>query len=113
MRIALDVMYRLDVGGGNVTHLRQLLSAWFADGVDREHELVLITRRENVDVLGPQYCDRMLVRSVGEGLATPTRLAWEQAVLPRMVRRVSPDVLFCPGNISPFTSPAPTVVMVR
>jgi len=113
MRILLDVMFRLEVGGGNLTHLRHLLSAWFADGVEQEHELVLVTRRENVEILGPEVSDRLHVHPDGDRLATPTRLVWDQAVPPREVRCLSPDVLFCPGNISPFTSPVPTVVMLR
>src|SRR6266511_1251986 len=113
MRILLDVMFRLELMGGNVTHLRHLLSAWFADGVDREHELFLVTRRENVEVLGPEFTDRMRVHPVGDRLVTPARLAWEQTVLPRVVHRLSPDVMLCPGNISPLVSPVPTVVILQ
>jgi glycosyltransferase involved in cell wall biosynthesis len=43
----------------------------------------------------------------------PSRLVWEQAGLPRVVRRVGPDVLHCPHYTQPVFTGIPRVVTVH
>ncbi len=112
MRITINVPYRLR--GGGLVHLRHLLGAWARTGIDRDHAVSLITRADNVGILGESLSDRIELHVVGRHFfSTLVRVGWEQAALPWMVRRQNPDVLFCPGNLIPLWSPVPTVVVLQ
>lgn len=112
MRIGVDALFHLH--GGGLTHLRHLLRSWAQQGVDQRHDLLLFTRPENLVLLRDVLSDRVQVcpASIPTG-RTPVKLLWEQALLPRWAARERVDVLFCPGNISPFWSPVPCVVVFQ
>jgi glycosyltransferase involved in cell wall biosynthesis len=83
-------------------------------GVDREHSVSLFTRAENIGILRDSLSERIEVHLIGQHLFNAfTRLGWEQVVLPGMIGKIKPDVLFCPGNIIPLWSPVPTVVALQ
>jgi glycosyltransferase involved in cell wall biosynthesis len=111
MRIAIDATFR--VAGGAMIHLRQLLKEWHSLRLDREHSLVLFTRPENLDKLGPLDDGIELVTMSGSDINAGVRLLWQQFRLPELVRRARADVLFCPGNISPFRCSVPVVVVLQ
>ena len=113
MHIAVNAMYRLH-GGGDV-HLHRLFVSWTRTGVDREHTFSLITRSENVALLRPSLSENIKVYPIGGRFFNlPARLAWEQLVLPSMLKRLRPDVLLNPANIAPFIKcSVPSVVALR
>lgn len=43
----------------------------------------------------------------------PLRVAWQQVILPRLLRAWQPDVLFAPFDIAPLVSPCPLLLAVR
>src|SRR5688572_23965682 len=113
MHIAVNATYRLH-GGGDV-HLHRLFGSWRRTGVDSEHTISLITRSENVVLLRPSLSEKIKIYPIGGRFFNlPARLAWEQLVLPRMLERLRPDVLFSPANTAPFIKcSVPSVVALR
>jgi glycosyltransferase involved in cell wall biosynthesis len=108
MRIAIDATFRMH--GGGMIHLRHFLAAWRRQQLDRQHTLVLFTRADNLDRLGTLDGRIELVTLPRSGFRPALRLVWQQLRLPELARRLGADVLFCPGNFSPFRSRIPVVV---
>jgi glycosyltransferase involved in cell wall biosynthesis len=46
-------------------------------------------------------------------MGSPSKLAWEQTVLPRLAKREQVGALLCPGNIAPLRPTVPTIVALR
>ena len=111
MRIAIDATFRMH--GGGMIHLRQLLKAWHSLRLEREHTLVLFTRADSADQLGPLNDGIELVTLPGSEINAGVRLLWQQFRLPGLLRQAGSDVLFCPGNVSPFRSSIPVVVALQ
>lgn len=112
MRIGISAIYRMR--GGSLTHIRQLLRAWSAAGVDREHEIVLFAREEAVAMLRDALSPHVIVRRVGGRSFGPLRkLLWEQFRFGRVLRDEKIDVLFCTANLIPLFTRTPTVVALR
>lgn len=112
MHIAVSAPFRML--GGSLVHLDQLLRAWRRTGIDRTHAITLVTRPENLALLGGLVSPEIQVVPISSpSLRLPARAFWEQVGLPQLMRTVHPDVLLCPGNIAPWRSPVPTVVVLR
>jgi glycosyltransferase involved in cell wall biosynthesis len=102
------------MNGGSATHLRHLLKVWAEDGIDREHEIVLFAREENIDQLRPSLTPNVRLRTVGgQGFGPVRKLLWEQLRFGRLLREEKVDVLFCTANLVPFFTRTPTVVALR
>jgi glycosyltransferase involved in cell wall biosynthesis len=90
MRIAIDGRELHGKATGVGRYLSELLNAWKAMPVAAVHEFVL---------LAPS------------GGASGT--AWEQLVLPRLIRRSGAQVFFAPAYTGPMLSPLPMVVTIH
>lgn len=110
MHIVISAPFRM-LGGGQV-HLSCLLAAWDRTGIDRAHTITLVTRTENLSAL--PITGRVRVVPIDfRAMPLPMRMGWEQVALPRLARRLEADVLLCPGNVAPWRSFVPTVVVMR
>jgi glycosyltransferase involved in cell wall biosynthesis len=110
MNIAINATYRLH--GGGFTHLKHLLDAWSRIGVDREHTIWFFTRAENIPALQGSLSKRIKIYAIGRRpMNLAAKMAWEQLVFPRVLAKLAPDVLLCPGNMLPLRSPVPAVVV--
>lgn len=108
MRIAINASYRLSAG--SALHLRRVLNAWCADRLDQSHEITVFSRPEGVAAL--QLPANSHIRFHILELGGPgSKLVWEQTRLPGLLSDGRFDVLFCPGNISPFKNHVPSVVI--
>ncbi len=106
MRIAIDARELAPKPTGVGRYLTELLRAWAHEPASRAHEFVLCAPAEpDAPVLaGP---GARWVTAPGHGTV------WEQWVLPRLLRRVRPDVLFSPAYTSPIWGPTPVVVAIH
>ena len=78
----------------------------------REHRISLFTRAESIPILADSLGEQIEVHAVGaRSFTLAGKLAWEQYPLLKNLRKIRPDVLFCPGNIVPFRSPVPAVTV--
>jgi glycosyltransferase involved in cell wall biosynthesis len=106
VKIAVDARelegHRTGVG----RYLHELLRAWAIDLGARAHEFVLCS---TVPVDQTEYQGLRLRSLVEPGHG----LEWEQATLPRMLKRDRPDLLFAPGYTSPLWTSTPTVLVVH
>lgn len=95
MRIGINALYLIPGGvGGTETYLRNLVSA--LERLPHGHEIIVFTNRET-GRLG-QRCEVLPVQA----RVRSWRILYEQAALPRRLRRHGIDVLLNPG----FTAPA-------
>lgn len=112
MRIGISAIYRMR--GGSLTHIRHVLRAWTAAGIDREHEIVVFARVDAVEMLREALSPHMTIHPVGGRSFGPLRkLFWEQFVFGRVLRRQRIDVLFCTANLMPLFIRTPTVLALR
>jgi glycosyltransferase involved in cell wall biosynthesis len=109
VRIAIDASFHLGAGGLN--HLDHLLRSWDASGSDRVKDVHLFVRTEDVKLLDASATAKLQLHEVGGPLfRLPVKIAWEQTVLPRLVKSIGADVVFCPGNMAPLRVSIPSVV---
>jgi len=97
MRIGVNALYLIPgVVGGTERYLRNLVRA--LQDVDGENEYVVYTNRENTgtfDLREPRFRE---VRFPFAAASRPTRMLWEQSMLPFRVRRDRLDVLSIAGE---------------
>ncbi len=109
MRILIDaIAARL---GGNITVLRNLLSALVEEDGGR-HQYLVLGRRDLAGAL--EAHPRVSLRT--SGLAewnVAARLAWEQLAIPAMSRSGDVDLIFAPSGVAVLGSPVPQVVMFQ
>lgn len=110
LRIGINALYLIPsrVGGSEI-YLRRLLAALAR--IDPVNHYVIFTNRENRGSfpLGENFTEHPCpVRA----FFRPGRIAWEQAVLPRRVRKERIDVLHSPGFTAPLFCPCPSVVTI-
>jgi glycosyltransferase involved in cell wall biosynthesis len=116
MRIGVSALFQ--ASGGSLTHLRRLLADWGEMGILDRHELVVFASSGTQARLSSDLPAaaarrirwRILPRS-DRGLLS--RLYEEQVTLPREARRERLDCLFCPGNVVPYASSVPSVVLFQ
>lgn len=109
MRVLLDATAVPPDRGGVGRYVDELVPALVRAGMDlavvcqaRDEEAYSRLAPSAPVVVGPPAIGRR-----------PARLAWEQTVLPRLVRRLRADVLHSPHYTMPVRSPVPVVVTVH
>ena len=106
MRIAIDARELSGRPTGVGRYLREILAAWGRLPGAAAHEIVLCGT-EPIDVTAfPGISVTAATRSGGG-------TAWEQFVLPGLLRDVRADVLFAPGYTAPLRSPVPVVLVIH
>lgn len=112
MRIGIDCQLLGGVHSGVEYYVLGLIDNLLR--VDQENEYVLFSDRRAR--LADRYRDRENVRvcesSTGQ-FGRAGRIAWEQAILPRLTRRHHLDILHCPAYISPAIKAVPTILTVH
>jgi glycosyltransferase involved in cell wall biosynthesis len=106
MRIAVDARELAGKPTGVGRFLREILVAWAHDPAAQAHEYVLCANDE-IDLL--PFAGLTIATSVRGGSGT----AWEQLVLPGLVRAAGADVLLAPGYTAPLWSPVSIVLVVH
>jgi glycosyltransferase involved in cell wall biosynthesis len=91
LRIAIDARELAGKATGVGRYLAELLAIWRSLPAAAAYEFVELTP------------------SAGEAAGT----AWEQVTLPRLLKRVRPDVLFAPGYTGPIWSRVPMVLTIH
>jgi len=94
--------------GGGLTYLRSILGAALA--VDPELELVLLTADPALLAVLEDDPRVQTVSPLGPRPSVARRVAFELSGLGRVAARHRADVLVCPSEIAPLTSPVPVVV---
>jgi glycosyltransferase involved in cell wall biosynthesis len=104
MRIAVDARELAGKPTGVGRYLTQILSAWGEMGGAASHEFILCA---GDPVQLPPSLRATVIRASGSGTI------WEQLVLPRLVAKARPDVLFAPGYTAPMLASVPMVVTIH
>jgi glycosyltransferase involved in cell wall biosynthesis len=110
LRIGINALYLIPGGvGGTEIYLRSLLEA--LGRIDRRNEyLVFINRESALDppISSPRF---QLVHCGVSAGRRPSRILWEQTVLPFLLRKYRIDVLFNPGFTMPLLSRCPSITV--
>jgi len=110
LRIGVNALYLIPGGvGGTEIYLRALLAA-LAE-IDSANEYFLFTNRETGADLAPAAANFTLVPQAVRAVSRPTRLVWEQTVLPLAALRLKLDALLNPGFTAPLLCPCPQVTV--
>lgn len=105
MKIAIDITYT--PSGGS---LSQILNMKKYFNLNKNIDIVIYSKRKNIDLLENVIKDNdKVVLSWLADLSVMTRIIWEQLFLPFYLKNDRIDLIFCPGNISPYFSPVKTV----
>lgn len=105
LRVAVNAIHAKT--GGGVTYLRNMLPRLAAD--DRL-AVELVAPPDVIERLQP-LDPKISIQTVAPWHGFFGRLAWEQLVLPRLLRRARADVTFSPANYGPLFAPAPVVLL--
>lgn len=100
--------------GGSETYVRRTLAAMAR--LHPEHRLVLATNAENHASFEPLAAAHDAVELLPLRVRARSRLRRlfaEQIALPRLLRRLRPDVLWNPGNLAPFFAPRPVATTIH
>ncbi|OQX15705.1 MAG: hypothetical protein BWK76_12705 [Desulfobulbaceae bacterium A2] len=119
MRFGVNTLFLVpgDVGGTEI-YLRENLRAMVSllhEEAD-EHRLLLFTSRDNDEVLRDDLAASGRVDFVRLPLRSacrPCRIVAEQTLLPLVLQRHQPDVLWSPGYTAPLWPPCPQAVTVH
>lgn len=110
LRIGVNALYLIPGGvGGTEIYLRNLLRA-LAD-IDSTNHYVVFTNRETSADLVPEKSNFSAAPQSVRASFRPSRILWEQFVLPFAVRRHRLDVLFNPGFTAPIFCACPMVTV--
>lgn len=115
LHIAVDALFRLPEGGAR-THLEQTLTVWGKMASETEDRITVFTTPKGAAAFRGVARDSDAVALHvyrWPGRSVIRRIVWEQFALPRVIRQNGPDVLLCPGNMSPLAIVTPVVVMMR
>ena len=113
--IAVNLLFLLpgEVGGSE-TYTRRTLAEMAR--LHPEHRYVLFTNAENHASFEPLAAERPCVELRPLRVRARSRLrrlVAEQVTLPRLLRRLRPDVLWNPGNLAPFFAPRPVATTIH
>jgi glycosyltransferase involved in cell wall biosynthesis len=111
LRIGINALYLIPGGvGGTEIYLRSLLDALACiDGRNEYFIFVNIeTAREGISFASPRF---QVVRCNVAARVRPFRIAWEQAVLPWLLRKHRIDAVLNPGFTAPVLSGRPLVTV--
>jgi glycosyltransferase involved in cell wall biosynthesis len=106
VRIAIDARELTGKPTGVGRYLAELLSAWSDLPAASAHEFILCATER---VVLPRPSALRLTALVEPGHGT----AWEQTMLPRLIREARGDVLFAPGYTAPLLTSMPTVLAIH
>ncbi len=110
LRIGINALYLIPGGvGGTEIYLRALLSA-LAE-IDPIHQYFVFTNRETDPGLTPAAPNFQRVPQKVRAVRRPSRLLWEQTVLPIEAVRLKLDVMLNPGFTAPLLCPCPQVTV--
>lgn len=107
MRIAINALSST-VGSGP-TFFRHFLPAIAAHS-EHEYCVFVSCRQDKLVSLIPASVETYIVKGIPRGFGA--RVAWEQVVLPFLLRRKRMDVLYSTGNVTTLASTIPTVVVM-
>lgn len=109
MRIGINATF--NPSGGSLPQLVNLLR--HLTDLDRANEVLVWTTARNKTLLefANQRNFKVIVASLA-GISPYMRVLWEQTFLPLILRQKEIDVVFCPGNLAPFVSPAARVLWI-
>ena len=108
MRIAINGILLSRCVSGVETAIANLARA-LAQGGREEYLLYLPHNAPLEELASPHFQTR---RCHLPGRARPLRMAWEQFVLPRLLRRDRVDLLHAPGYLAPLRAGVPVVITV-
>ena len=106
MKIAIDARELAGQQTGTGRYLSELLTAWDGFAGAAAHEFLLCAP---TPLALPQITTLRVSPAVAPGRGT----LWEQVVLPRLLRRERPDVLFAPAYTAPIRTSVATVVTIH
>jgi glycosyltransferase involved in cell wall biosynthesis len=110
LRIGINALYLIPGGvGGTEIYLRGLLGA-LAE-IDPIHQYFVFTNRETGPDLMPAAANFRQVPQHVRAVRRPSRLLWEQTVLPIEAVRLKLDVMLNPGFTAPLICPCPQVTV--
>ena len=110
VRIGINALYLIPGGvGGTEIYLRELLTA-LAE-LDQTNEYLVFTNLETHSDLVPKQANFHWKPQAVHARFRPTRILWEQVVLPFEAARYRLDVLFNPGFTAPLFSPCRQVTV--
>lgn len=99
MKIGIDATF--SPHGGSLGHLLEFIKEFSC--IYSKSDLILYTKKENIELLGEDIVGRCTVRIVrSASYGNFFRILWGQLILPFLGKTDGLDVLFCPGNISPI-----------
>jgi glycosyltransferase involved in cell wall biosynthesis len=105
LRVAINAVHAKT--GGGLSYLSNMLPLIAADPDVAVH---LFAADDTVAALAP-LDGRIALRRVRPWRGWAGLLAWEQIVLPRLLRRDRIDVTFSPANFTPLLAPSPVVLL--
>jgi glycosyltransferase involved in cell wall biosynthesis len=107
-RIGVNALYLIPGGvGGTEIYLRELLAALAA--ADSTNEYLIFTNQETGSDLVPRQANFIWKPQAVRATSRPTRILWEQIVLPLEAGRYRLDVIFNPGFTAPLLAACPQV----
>ncbi len=109
MRIAINAI--AVQGGGGERYLLNMLKGLCAIGSQHEFWVVLAARHRPLLRLIPAQAHPVVCNGVPH--QAWLRMAWEQTVLPTLVRRWRIDLLFAAYNTAVLLSPVPIVLLIQ
>jgi glycosyltransferase involved in cell wall biosynthesis len=111
MRIGLNTLFLVPGAvGGSETYARSLVT--HLGRIDRHNQYLLFTNRENSDTFGLAGGNFQEIICPIKASFRPTRILWEQVVLPFQARRHRIDVLHSLGYTAPVMAPCRSVVTI-
>ncbi len=110
MRVAIDGT--APVMGGGLTYLRELVPALCTSSAGDDFYLFLRSDISNLRFPLPSNCRPVSVL-LPQTQRTMWRFAWQQLVLPFVLRSVEADVVLCPFGIAPFLAPCAVVLGIQ
>ena len=110
LRIGVNALYLIPGGvGGTEIYLRSLLAALAA--VDPVNRYFVFTNRETGSGLAPEAANFSAMPQAVSAASRPSRLIWEQTVLPLAAGRLGLDVMLNPGFTAPILCSCPQVTV--
>src|SRR5688572_21506518 len=106
MRIAIDAREIAGQPTGVGRYLSEILSAWAKLSGTAAHEFILCTPQ----AYSPARWAPLKISNLS---AAGSGTAWEQLVLPRLIRKAGADVLFAPAYTAPLWCRVPIVLTVH
>ena len=110
LRIGVNALYLIPGGvGGTEIYLRGLLAA-LAE-IDPEEKYFVFTNRETGPDLVPKAPNFTNLPQAVRAVSRPSRILWEQTILPFRAARLKLDVMLNPGFTAPLLGACPQVTV--